>query len=57
MSEQSVASARASVLVYDSQMKKWVPSGSSSGLAKVHIYHHVENNTFRVVGRKVQDHE
>ncbi|XP_055945299.1 ena/VASP-like protein isoform X2 [Argiope bruennichi] len=57
MSEQSVASARASVLVYDSQMKKWVPSGTSSGLSKVHIYHHVENNTFRVVGRKVQDHE
>ncbi|KAG8193300.1 hypothetical protein JTE90_003787 [Oedothorax gibbosus] len=57
MSEQSVASARASVLVYDSNIKKWVPSGSSSGIAKVHIYHHIENNTFRVVGRKVQDHE
>ncbi|XP_054707442.1 ena/VASP-like protein [Uloborus diversus] len=57
MSEQSIASARASVLVYDSSAKKWLPSGSSSGLSKVHIYHHVENNTFRVVGRKVQDHE
>ncbi|XP_015910762.1 ena/VASP-like protein isoform X2 [Parasteatoda tepidariorum] len=57
MSEQSVASARAAVLIYDSNLKKWMPSGSSSGLSKVHIYHHVENNTFRVVGRKVQDHE
>ncbi|GFR08338.1 protein enabled [Trichonephila clavata] len=57
MSEQSVASARASVMVYDSTLKKWIPSGLSSGLSKVHIYHNVENNTFRVVGRKVQDHE
>ncbi|GFU90961.1 hypothetical protein TNCV_4922921 [Trichonephila clavipes] len=44
-------------MVYDSTLKKWIPSGSSSGLSKVHIYHNIENNTFRVVGRKVQDHE
>lgn len=57
MNEQSVASARASVMYYDSASKKWIPSGTSSGLSKVHIYHHTENNTFRVVGRKVQGHE
>ncbi|KFM66605.1 Protein enabled, partial [Stegodyphus mimosarum] len=57
MNEQSVASARASVLEYDVASKKWVPSGSSSGLSKVHIYHHIEQNTFRVVGWKVQDSE
>ncbi|XP_022256137.1 vasodilator-stimulated phosphoprotein-like isoform X2 [Limulus polyphemus] len=56
-SEQSVASVRASVMIYDDQNKKWIPSGSSSGLSKVHLYHHVTNNTFRVVGRKLQDHE
>ena len=55
--EQSIASARASVMVYDDVNKKWVPSGSSHGLSKVHIYHHFINNTFRVVGRKLQDHE
>lgn len=44
-------------MVYDDGQKKWVPSGSSSGLSKVHIYHHQQNNTFRVVGRKLQDHE
>ncbi|XP_054714607.1 protein enabled homolog [Uloborus diversus] len=55
--EQSIASARASVMVYDDMNKKWVPSGSSSGLSKVHIYQHLTNNTFRVVGRKLQDHE
>merc|ERR1719400_1717958 len=55
--EQSIAAARASVMVYDDLNKKWVPSGSSHGLSKVHIYHHFINNTFRVVGRKLQDHE
>ncbi|XP_063239791.1 protein enabled isoform X2 [Bacillus rossius redtenbacheri] len=56
-SEQSIASARASVMVYDDVNKKWVPSGTSSGLSKVHIFQHQVNNTFRVVGRKLQDHE
>lgn len=44
-------------MVYDDNQKKWIPSGTSSGLSKVHIYHHQQNNTFRVVGRKLQDHE
>lgn len=56
-SETSIASARASVMIYDDNSKKWVPSGTSSGLSKVHIFKHVINNTFRVVGRKLQDHE
>ncbi|XP_039280089.1 protein enabled isoform X7 [Nilaparvata lugens] len=57
MSELSIASARASVMVYDDANKKWIPSGTSSGLSKVHIFQHQTNNTFRVVGRKLQDHE
>jgi len=57
MSETSIASARASVMIYDDNSKKWIPSGTSSGLSKVHIFKHVINNTFRVVGRKLQDHE
>ncbi|KAJ8707960.1 hypothetical protein PYW08_010326 [Mythimna loreyi] len=57
ISEQSISSARASVMVYDDGLKRWVPSGSSSGLSKVHIYHHTQHNTFRVVGRKLNDHE
>ncbi|CAB3373157.1 Hypothetical predicted protein [Cloeon dipterum] len=54
-SELSIASARASVMVYEDTIKRWVPSGSSSGLSKVHIYHHQVNNSFRVVGRKLND--
>lgn len=57
MSEQSIASARASVMVYDDVQKKWIPSGSSCGLSKVHIFQHQVNNSFRVVGRKLHDHE
>ncbi|XP_044576435.1 protein enabled isoform X3 [Cotesia glomerata] len=57
MCEVSVSSARASVMVYDDVNKRWIPSGSSSGLSKVQLYHHVVHNTFRVVGRKLQDHE
>lgn len=55
--ETSIAIARASVLMYDDTNKKWLPSGSSSGLSRVHIYHNVQNNAFRIVGRKIQDHE
>lgn len=44
-------------MVYDDVNKKWVPSGSSSGLSKVHIYQHTIQQTFRVVGRKIHDHE
>ena len=44
-------------MIYDDLNKKWMPSGSSHGLSKVHIYHHFINSTFRVVGRKLQDHE
>lgn len=57
MSELSIASARASVMLYDDVSKKWIPSGTSSGVSKVHIFQHQVNNTFRVVGRKLKDHE
>nr|XP_006118093.1 protein enabled homolog isoform X4 [Pelodiscus sinensis] len=44
-------------MVYDDTNKKWVPAGGSTGFSRVHIYHHTGNNTFRVVGRKIQDHQ
>ncbi|XP_057582197.1 protein enabled homolog isoform X6 [Hippopotamus amphibius kiboko] len=56
-SEQSICQARAAVMVYDDANKKWVPAGGSPGFSRVHIYHHTGNNTFRVVGRKIQDHQ
>nr|XP_040134168.1 protein enabled homolog isoform X7 [Ictidomys tridecemlineatus] len=57
INEQSICQARAAVMVYDDANKKWVPAGGSTGFSRVHIYHHTGNNTFRVVGRKIQDHQ
>ncbi|EQB78554.1 hypothetical protein CB1_001073037 [Camelus ferus] len=54
---KSICQARAAVMVYDDANKKWVPAGGSTGFSRVHIYHHTGNNTFRVVGRKIQDHQ
>ena len=56
-SEVPIISSRASVMIYDDGNKKWVPSGGTQGISKVQIYQHTVNNTFRVVGRKIQDHE
>eukprot|EP00092_Neocalanus_flemingeri_P088197 GFUD01111412.1.p1 GENE.GFUD01111412.1~~GFUD01111412.1.p1 ORF type:complete len:405 (-),score=110.50 GFUD01111412.1:253-1467(-) len=55
--EQSIATGRASVMVYDEQNKKWKPAGTSHGLSKVDLYHHFTQLSFRVVGRKLQDQE
>ena len=49
--------AKANVMIYDDVNKKWNPSGSGPGVAKVQIYQHLLNQTYRVVGRKIQDHE
>ena len=58
-SEVPIVSARANVMLYDDPSKKWVPAGSAGqqGLSKVQIYRHTGNNTFRVVGRKMANHE
>ncbi|XP_067895051.1 ena/VASP-like protein isoform X1 [Heterodontus francisci] len=56
MSEQSICQARASVMVYDDSTKKWVPAKpGQQGFSRVNIYHNTSNNTFRVVGMKLQD--
>ncbi|XP_067895053.1 ena/VASP-like protein isoform X3 [Heterodontus francisci] len=54
--EQSICQARASVMVYDDSTKKWVPAKpGQQGFSRVNIYHNTSNNTFRVVGMKLQD--
>uniref|UniRef100_A0A2K5EGG5 WH1 domain-containing protein n=1 Tax=Aotus nancymaae TaxID=37293 RepID=A0A2K5EGG5_AOTNA len=57
LNEQSICQARAAAMVYGDANKKWVPAVGSTGFSRVHIYHHTGNNTFRVVGRKIQDHQ
>uniref|UniRef100_A0A8C0CTU1 Protein enabled homolog n=1 Tax=Balaenoptera musculus TaxID=9771 RepID=A0A8C0CTU1_BALMU len=53
----SICQARTALMVYDDANKKWMPAGGSTRFSRVHIYHHTGNNTFRVVGRKIQDHQ
>uniref|UniRef100_A0A8C7WMH2 Ena/VASP-like protein n=1 Tax=Oryzias sinensis TaxID=183150 RepID=A0A8C7WMH2_9TELE len=54
--EQSICQARASVMVYDDTSKKWVPiKPGQQGFSRINIYHNTANNTFRVVGVKLQD--
>uniref|UniRef100_A0A8C7IY70 Ena/VASP-like protein n=1 Tax=Oncorhynchus kisutch TaxID=8019 RepID=A0A8C7IY70_ONCKI len=56
LSEQSICQARASVMVYDDGSKKWVPiKPGQQGFSRINIYHNTANNTFRVVGVKLQD--
>ncbi|MBN3287317.1 EVL protein, partial [Polyodon spathula] len=55
-SEQSICQARASVMVYDDTSKKWVPiKPGQQGFSRINIYHNTANNTFHVVGVKLQD--
>ena len=61
--EQSMVTARASVMLYDDSTKKWSTVGASHGtpasanLSKLHIYFNGSVGTYRVVGRKVSDHD
>ncbi|XP_023991173.1 ena/VASP-like protein isoform X4 [Salvelinus sp. IW2-2015] len=43
-------------MVYDDASKKWVPiKPGQQGFSRINIYHNTANNTFRVVGVKLQD--
>ena len=61
--EQSMVTARASVMLYDDSTKKWSTVGATQGtpasanLSKLHIYFNGSVGTYRVVGRKVSDHD
>lgn len=43
-------------MLYNKQREEWEHSGGLSGISRVHLYHRPVNNTYRIVGRKVQDH-
>lgn len=43
-------------MMYDSEPKRWFPC-AGSGISRVNIYQHSKNQTFRVVGRKLDTQE
>lgn len=56
-SEVALATAKATVMIYDDANKKWLPTGSTPGLSKVQLLQNQANGSYRVVGRKIPDHE
>eukprot|EP00111_Clytia_hemisphaerica_P005118 TCONS_00014740-protein len=57
MGERSVAQARASVMIYNNDLKKWEHAGGVGGLSRCHIYFNPANNSYRIVGRKINDND
>lgn len=54
-SESSICQARATVMIYDDNSKKWLPAGvGAQAFSRVQIFHNPSNNAFRIVGRKMQ---
>ena len=56
-SERSVAQAKASVMIYNNDLKKWEHAGGSQGISRVHVYFNPTSESYRIVGRKVNDNE
>ncbi|KAL2095478.1 hypothetical protein ACEWY4_010197 [Coilia grayii] len=55
MSESSICQARAIVMIYDDASKRWAPAGTGAqSVSRLQIYHNTGNNSYRVVGRKMQ---
>jgi hypothetical protein len=54
--ERSIVSVKAVVMIYDDVTRQWRPSVTSSrGVSKVQIYRHEVEQTYRIVGRNVND--
>lgn len=53
--EQSLVQVKATVMLYDEASRQWIFSNSCPSPSKVHIYQHMANNSFRVVGRSIED--
>ena len=44
-------------MVYNNDLKKWEYAGGSQGLSQIHVYHNPNQETYRIVGRKINDKE
>ncbi|XP_057316985.1 vasodilator-stimulated phosphoprotein-like isoform X2 [Hydractinia symbiolongicarpus] len=57
LEERSVAQSRASVMIYNNDIKKWEHAGGAQGMSRVHVYFNPGSDSYRIVGRKVNDNE
>ena len=44
-------------MLYNNDKKAWEPAEGIRGMSYVQVYHHEGNNTFRIVGRSMTDHQ
>ena len=56
-SEVSIVKSRASVMLYNNDKKAWEPAEGIRGMSYIQVYQHEANNTFRIVGRSMTDHQ
>ncbi len=50
-----MATCTVAVLTFAKETQKWTPSGPGNGASRVTLYKHVDNNTYRIVGRNLND--
>lgn len=43
-------------MLYNNEKKVWEPAEGIRGMSYVQVYHHEGNNTYRIVGRCMTDH-
>ena len=44
-------------MLYNNDKKTWEPAEGIRGMSYVQVYHHEGNNTYRIVGRSMTDHQ
>ena len=44
-------------MLYNNDKKAWEPAEGIRGMSYIQVYHHEGNNTFRIVGRSMTDHQ
>ena len=54
-SEEAIAESWGFVIVQNKDTKKWEHAGGSPGKVELYVYHHPNNKTYRIFGRKESD--
>lgn len=44
-------------MIYNNDIKKWEHAGGAQGMSRVHVYFNPGSDSYRIVGRKVNDNE
>ena len=56
MKETAIITTVATVLLYDTSKKNWIPAGGRSGKSKIVLNQSLDNRTYRIIGTKKDKH-